>query len=190
MTLSQIMALALRQLDEDAQDVSEYEDVFRVYANIGYDEAVREYVKPREWHVLFSDERGEAPFDAGQILRVVRVEDMDRQPVDFALSEDGAGLTVSKENTLLRALCEVAYEELSQGTDEPRLPGRVHYALADYICYRHLSSGSLAKQAKAQFFLTSFHRAMSTLRPQGMGSTKDYKNLYAVTDVRSAGGMA
>ena len=37
MTLAQIMTLALRQLDEDIQDLSEYEDVFRVYANIGHD---------------------------------------------------------------------------------------------------------------------------------------------------------
>ena len=47
MTLSQIIAQALRQLDEDAEDVSEYEERFRVYANMGYDIAVREYLKPR-----------------------------------------------------------------------------------------------------------------------------------------------
>lgn len=46
MTLSQIIAQALRQLDEDAEDVSEYEERFRVYANMGYDIAVREYLKP------------------------------------------------------------------------------------------------------------------------------------------------
>ena len=44
MTLSQIIAQALRQLDEDAEDVSEYEERFRVYANMGYDIAVREYL--------------------------------------------------------------------------------------------------------------------------------------------------
>ena len=35
MTLSQIIAQALRQLGEDPQDVSEYEEAFKVYANMG-----------------------------------------------------------------------------------------------------------------------------------------------------------
>ena len=60
MTLSQIMALALRQLDEDAQDISEYDEAFRVYASIGYGIAVREFLKPMEWFSLTTDERGEA----------------------------------------------------------------------------------------------------------------------------------
>ena len=37
MTLSQIIAQALRQLGEDPQDVSEYEETFKIYANVGYD---------------------------------------------------------------------------------------------------------------------------------------------------------
>ena len=44
MTLSQIIAQALRQLGEDPQDVSEYEEAFRIYANMGCDIAVREYL--------------------------------------------------------------------------------------------------------------------------------------------------
>ena len=47
MTLSQIIAQALRQLGEDPQDVSEYEETFKIYANMGYDIAVREYLKPK-----------------------------------------------------------------------------------------------------------------------------------------------
>ena len=42
MTLSQIIAQALRQLGEDPQDVSEYEETFKIYANVGYDIAARE----------------------------------------------------------------------------------------------------------------------------------------------------
>ena len=83
-------------------------------------------------------------------------------------------------------LCEVGAAEMTLETDEPMLPRRVHHALADYICFRHLSCGNMAKQAKAQFFLTSFHQAMRTLRPQGMGSVKGYNNLYAQTDIRNA----
>ena len=60
MTLSQIIAQALRQLDEDAEDVSEYEERFRVYANMGYDIAVREYLKPRRVFYTEVDESGSA----------------------------------------------------------------------------------------------------------------------------------
>ena len=47
MTLAQIMKLALRQLDEDTEDVGEYEELFKVYANTGYAIAVRSYLRPR-----------------------------------------------------------------------------------------------------------------------------------------------
>jgi len=42
----------------------------------------------------------------------------------------------------------------------------------------------MAKQSRAQFFLSSFYAAMRMIRPEGMGSVKDYKNLYAATDIR------
>ena len=40
MTLAEIMRLALRQLDEDPADISDFSDLFRSYANIGYKIAV------------------------------------------------------------------------------------------------------------------------------------------------------
>lgn len=61
MTLSQIIAQALRQLGEDPQDVSEYEETFKIYANVGYDIAVREYLKPRREMCLDIDGNGRAP---------------------------------------------------------------------------------------------------------------------------------
>ena len=48
MTVSQIMKLALRQLDEDAEDISEYDDLFKTDLNSGYAIAVRGYLRPRE----------------------------------------------------------------------------------------------------------------------------------------------
>lgn len=187
MTLGQIMTLALRQLDEDAQDVSEYADAFKVYANIGYGIAVREYLSPKEWFTMHTDEKGEAEIPSERIVRVIetRREDGGRE-IAHALTSDGKRLMLREKNEEIGALCEVSYPQLIRETDEPLLPESVHYALADYICYRHLSSGSMAKQARAQFFLTSFYAAMKMLRPQGMGSVKDYKNLYVVTDIRYA----
>ena len=187
MTLGQIMTLALRQLDEDAQDLGEYEDAFRVYANIGYGIAVREFLNPKEWFTLHTDERGEAEIPSERIVRVVSAkgEESGRE-IAARLTQDGKRLMLREKETDVEALCEVSYPQLARETDEPMLPESVHHAIADYICYRHLSSGSLAKQARAQFFLTSFYAAMKTLRPQGMGAARDYKNLYVVTDVRYA----
>lgn len=187
MTLGQIMTLALRQLDEDAQDIGEYEDAFRVYANIGYGVAVREFLSPKEWFLMHTDENGEAEIPGERIVRVIKTQDGESgREVAHRLSEDGKRLFFKEKETEIGALCEVSYPQLTKETDEPLLPESVHHALADYICYRHLSSGSAAKQARAQFFLTSFYAAMKTMRPQGMGSVKDFKNLYVVTDVRFA----
>ena len=41
--------------------MSEYEEAFKVYANMGYDIAVREYLKPRREMCLDIDENGRAP---------------------------------------------------------------------------------------------------------------------------------
>lgn len=64
MTLSQLIAHALRQLDEDAEDVSEYEESFKVYANMGYDIAVREYLKPRRIFIRMWTRKGTRLFRA------------------------------------------------------------------------------------------------------------------------------
>lgn len=187
MTLGQIMTLALRQLDEDAQDIGEYEDAFRVYANIGYGIAVREFLNPKEWFSLCTDEKGMADIPGERIVRVVETRDGESgRELTHRLTTDGKRLLFREKNRRIGALCEVDYPELKKETDEPMLPESVHYALADYICYRHLSNGSLAKQSKAEFFLTSFYAAMKMLSPQGMGAVRDYKNLYVVTDIRYA----
>lgn len=77
MTLSQIIAQALRQLGEDPQDVSEYEETFKIYANVGYDIAVREYLKPRREMCLDIDGNGRAPVVGVIVNRVIRMTDED-----------------------------------------------------------------------------------------------------------------
>ena len=182
MTLAQIMTLALRQLDEDAQDISEYESAFKVYANIGYDIAVREYLKPKEWFSARTDESGEAFIDDHRILRVVKVKEAKGgRKTAFTLLADGTGIATKAKNTQIDMLCEVSAAEMTLETDEPMLPRRVHHALADYICFRHLSCGNMAKQAKAQFYRQNFYEKMRALRPQGTGCVTAYKNLYAST---------
>lgn len=187
MTLSQIIAQALRQLGEDPQDVSEYEEAFKVYANMGYDIAVREYLKPRRGMCLDIDGNGRAPVVGVIVNRVIRMTDEDGRDVAFDLAGDGRSLTVWRDDLkgkTLRALCEVSFPLMEDGEDEPLLPAYAHAALADYICYRHLSSGNLAKQSRAQFFKNCFYQEMNRIRPQGMGSVTRMRNLYEATDVR------
>ena len=187
MTLSQIIAQALRQLGEDPQDVSVYEETFKIYANMGYDIAVREYLKPKRMMCMPICEDGCAPVLGYVVNRVIRLTDEDGRDVAFDLAGDGRSLTVWRDDLkgkTLRALCEVSFPPMEDGEDEPLLPAYAHAALSDYICYRHLSSGNLAKQSRAQFYQNSFYQEMNRIRPQGMGSVTRMRNLYEATDVR------
>jgi len=120
MTLSQIMTLALRQLDEDAQDISEYDGAFKAYANIGYEIAVREYVKPREHLQLRTDEQGEAGIEDGQVVRVIDAKDArSGRPVAFALTQDGRKIATGEKNARLDVLCQVRYPQMTEETGNP-----------------------------------------------------------------------
>ena len=128
MTLSQIIAQALRQLGEDPQDVSEYEEAFKVYANMGYDIAVREYLKPRREMCLDIDGNGRAPVVGVIVNRVIRMTDEDGRDVAFDLAGDGRSLTVWRDDLkgkTLRALCEVSFPPMEDGEDEPLLPANL-----------------------------------------------------------------
>lgn len=187
MTLSQIIAHALRQLDENAEDVSEYEESFKVYANMGYDIAVREYLKPRRTFCVDVDEKGNAPVPGMLATRVVELRDEYGRDVGYDLDPDGRGLHIWRGDLAgktLRAVCEVAFYPMEDGSDEPQIPECAQAYLADYICYRHLSNGNPIKQRQAQFYQNSFYQTMQRIRPQGMGSVTRFEHLYEVTDAR------
>lgn len=125
MTLSQLIAHALRQLDENAEDVSEYEESFKVYANMGYDIAVREYLKPRRIFYTDVDEEGNAPVPGMLATRVVELRDEYGYDVGYDLDPDGRGLHVWRDDLTgktLRAVCEVAFYPMEDGSDEPQIP--------------------------------------------------------------------
>lgn len=185
MTLAGIMRLALRQLDEAAEDISEYDELFRSYANMGYMIALRLYLKPRERFCLKSDEGGRAEIRALPIGRVIDVRDGQGRSVWFDVDADGGAIETGKREEKLDVLCEVEYPAMAADTDEPRLPEYAHPALADYICYRHLSSGNLAKQSRAKFFEMSFYQQMRAMTPQGAGSVTRLKHLYEATNMRN-----
>ena len=198
MTLAGIMQLAMRQLDEDLEDISEVNDLFTSYANLGYDIAVREFLRPRETRPLRANRRGFASIEGMDIERIVRVWDEKGRECAFEVTPDGGHIRLTGaaqdedarrrgESVALEALCEVRYAPLMESTDEPRLPPSAQAALADYICFRHLSSGNLAKQSRARFFEDSFYRTMRAMRQDGFGSVTRPRNLYAVTDVRYRG---
>lgn len=184
MTLASIMKLALRQLDEAAEDIAEYDELFRGYANMGYMIAIRMFLRPREIFALTTDETGRAEIRALPIRRVVGVKNTQGREIGFALAADGTAIETGEKEKEISALCEVEREALKSATDEPQMPEYAHAALADYICYRHLSSGSLSKQSRAEFFRQSFYQQMRALTYEGEGSVTRMKNLYAVTDGR------
>ena len=184
MTLANIMKLALRQLDEAPEDIAEYDELFRSYANMGYMIAIRLFYKPRETFVLTTDGKGRALLGALPVRRVVGVKNALGEDVYFQLAADGAAIETNEREKTLHVLCEVEREALEKATDEPKLPAFAHAALADYICYRHLSSGNLSKQSRAEFFRESFYQQMRALGHEGQGSVTGMKKLYAVTDAR------
>jgi len=187
MTLSGMMKLALRQLDELPEDISEYDELFRSYANMGYMIAARLFYRPRETFTLRTDETGRAELCALPIERVIEARDGAGKETYFELSADGQTIRTPVRGGEISLLCEVRVSPMTADSDEPRLPRYVHPALADYICYRHLSSGSLAKQRRAEFFYQSFYQQMRMLRTQGAGSITRQKNLYSATEVSAYG---
>ena len=187
MTLASIIKLALRQLDEAPEDIAEYEEVFRSYANMGYMIALRMFLKPREVFDMYTDSLGCADLRGLCIARVVEVRDEMGRCVRFVISGDGNTLHTAATGAALRVLCEVESPPLVHALDEPLLPQYAHPALADYICYRHLSSGNLAKQSRAEFFRQSFYQQMRAMKPQGEGSVRQESNLYLATDARYRG---
>lgn len=183
MRLAEIMQLALRQLDEDPADISEYDDLFRRYANEGYQMIMRDFYRPRETAIFTTDKDGMAVIDGMDIVRVVEITNESGREVWFDLSVDGRFVYTREKEKTLTAIVEIECGQLADG-DEPEFPSFAHAALADYICYRHLSAGNAAKQARARFFLDAFYQTARRIRPQGMGSVTRFKNLYTVTDAR------
>ena len=181
MTLAGIMKLAMKQLDEAVEDISEYDELFRSYANMGYMIALRLFLKPRETFRLESDGSGRADIRALPIGRVVEVRDKQGKALAFDIEADGGAVLTGRANEAFFLLCEVEYPAMAADTDEPNMPEYAHPALADYICYRHLSSGSLAKQSRAKFFESSFYQQMRAMKPQGAGSVKRLRHLYEAT---------
>lgn len=187
MRLGEIMQLALRQLDEDPADISEYDDLFRRYANEGYQIVMRDILKPRARVTIETDDAGQAAIDGLGIVRIVELKDGAGRDVWFNLSVDGKAIYTREREKTLHAVCEMECGMLTLDQDEPAFPVWAHACLADYICYRHLSAGNMAKQSRAQFYLNAFYQTARRIRPQGTGSVTRMKNLYAVTDARYTG---
>ena len=187
MKLAEIMQLALRQLDEDPADVSDYDDLFRRYANEGYHIVMRDQYKPRKMIRIETDEHGAADVSGLGIVRVIELHGKHPGGVWFDLSLDGTKIFTREKSAALDAMVETEIPMLTLDADEPKFPEWAHSCLADYICYRHLSAGNAAKQQKAQFWLNSFYQTVRRIRPVGQGSVTRHRNLYTVTDIRYGG---
>lgn len=181
MTLAQIMKLALRQLDEDPADIDDFAELFREYANMGYRIAVRDYLKPKETFDFNTDKDGRIDIEGMGIVRVIELRDEHGNRILADLETDGNTLVTPWRGGKVQAHCEVQYPRLENDMDEPKLPESAHMALVDYICYCHLSNGNMAKQSRAQYYLSRFYSMMREVPTQGGRATTDYKNLYTAT---------
>lgn len=186
MTLGQIMRLALRQLDEDPADIAEYAELFRMWANQGYQIVLKQYYKPIDTVVLKTDENGKAYIEGMDIERIIDLKDENERDVWNEVSTNGAYLLTKQKDKTLTAVCQIKLAALEKDSDEPRFPEEYHSMLVDYICYKHLIRGNMAKQSRAQAFQSEFYRQAQQLKPQGGGSVTGFKNLYAVTEARYA----
>ena len=189
MTLAQIYRLALRQLDEDPEDIAEFKDLFEAYVNEGYEIAVNTYWKPRESFDLMTDDNSDANIDGLHIKSIVSVTSGNYGiPLHAKISEDGHSIHVfggiAAANQPVTVLARISMPPLRENTDVPRIPEMGHMALADYICYRYKSTGNLAKQSQAQAFLSQFQSTMMRMDSMANGSVIHRNNLYSATDLR------
>ena len=123
-------------------------------------------------------------YDVLRVAGVTRTQEHSHEPLAFTVAEDGEGIFVPVRDETVEVLAEVDMPPLVEDTDEPCLPESAHTALVSYICWRHLMTGNLAKQSRAQAFRSLYYQQAAALRPQGMGSVRTMRGLYAATDVR------
>ena len=187
MTLAEIMRLALRQLDEDPADISEFADLFRNYANLGYKLLVSRYYKPKDTVTLLTDDKGMACIEGMDIDYIVSLCDSRDCNIHFHISADGAWIETPRKNADLTAVCVIEFPPMREDTESPRIPEHAHQALVDYVCYRHLMNGNAAKQSRAMMYYQMFEQTARTIKPQGSGSVTRMRNLYTATDIRNVG---
>ena len=185
MTYAQIKQLALQQLDEDPADMAEHGEMLGVYVNEGYQQALLDFLRPRDTFILPTDKDGEVSIEGMGIQRIVEVAEADHGYSAWAtMSAMGDRLHTAVRDGRVKVTALVTYPDLQLESEEPRIPAWAHGALADYACFRYLSNGNLAKQSRAQFYFQRYMTTMDRIRPQGMGSVTGYKGLYTVTDAR------
>lgn len=185
MTLAQMMRLALCQLDEDPADIAEYEERFRMYANDGYHILLREYLKPVDTFAVVTDTSGDIDIRDLPITDILNIKDEGGLEVYWHKTLDGLFVRTNKSDAKLHMTARVEYPALESMSDEPKLPEHGHSALVDYICYRYLSTGNLAKQSRARAFQNSFYTGARRIRSATRGAVTHMMNLYAASDIRS-----
>lgn len=182
MTYAQIKQLALRQMDEDPHDMNEYGDLLGTYINEGYQMALMDHLRPKEEYILTTDENGDADISG---LRIRYISEVTEHPHEYSAwaTQDAMGHTLhtAVRKGKIRVIAIVTYPEMTEDSEEPKLPEWAHGALADYACYRYLSNGNMAKQSRAQFYFQQYYQTMNRIRPQGMGSVTRTRNLYEAT---------
>lgn len=183
MNVSVILKNVMLELDEDLADIADYEEKFKMYLNMGYQIILRQYYKPRETFIVHTDKQGRVDLTGFDVEQVIEMQARNGRRVQFRACSDGCGAyqTTARDEEV-SVVCQVNYPALVKDEDIPNIPEHAHYALVQYVCYKHLSSGNLAKQSRAQYYRQSFYEAMSMLKPMGTGSVTTYINFYSATN--------
>lgn len=183
MTVGEILTAAMHELDEDPADLNEHRARFMLYLNTGYQTILRKYYRPRETLCMHTDEDGWLNLYGHDVEQVLSIRDHRGRHVSFTPCDDDSGdVEIGLRDADVYVLCQVNCPPLGDITDEPKLPEHAHYALVLYICWKHLQSGNLAKQSRAQVYMNGFYEVMNMLQPMGTGSVKTYTNFYAATN--------
>lgn len=185
MTLAQIMRLALCQLDEDPADIADYDERFRMYANDGYHILQREYLKPIETFSVTTDWNGDADVRDRHVTDIISVKDGDGRDVYWYKDISGQFVHTSRADATLHVTSHVEYPPLEKMDDEPKIPEHGHSALVDYICFRFLQTGNMAKQSRSQAYQSSFYTTARRIRSENRGAMTHMVGLYEASDVRS-----
>ena len=106
MTLANIMKLTLKQLDEAAEDIAEYDGLFKGYANMGYMIAIRMFYRPREAFDLHTDRKGCADIRALPIERVIAVKDAAGREIGFDIDALGMSVMTGRRDAAIQVLAQ------------------------------------------------------------------------------------
>ncbi len=165
MTLIDIMKLTLSQMGEDpgAGEISEFRTLLTAYINEAYQAICRD--KKQKYHeelITFSDGRAQVDGLSKDAIRILEIKDENGCKIPFQVAADQIFISPAADGAYIAAYLYLP-ERLASDKDEPDLPERECYLLADYAAYRGLGLGGKDRQKRGEFFLMRYLSGLNAL---------------------------